>query len=89
MSLVFDIVSLDSLFMYSTQCSMQYVPSLIPITRPGNCTTGYLPPKYRCSEKKGHMLPNVHSSNVHNSQTGKSRDALQQMNGQGRCDPYI
>ena len=29
----------------------------------------YLPQKYRCSEKKGHMHLNVHSSNVHNSQT--------------------
>ena len=26
-------------------------------------------PRYRCSEKKGHMNPNVHSSLVHNSQT--------------------
>ena len=27
------------------------------------------PQRYRCSEKKGRMHPNVHSSNVHNSQT--------------------
>ena len=30
---------------------------------------GYLPQRYRCSEKKGQMHPNVHSSNVRNSQT--------------------
>ena len=34
-----------------------------------NCTTGYLPQRYRRSEEKGHMHPNVHSSNVHNSQS--------------------
>ena len=39
------------------------------ILQPSNCTTRYLPQRYRCSEKKGHMHPNVHSSNVHNSQT--------------------
>ena len=37
--------------------------------RTSNCTTGYLPQRYTCSEKKGHMHPNVHSSNVYNSQT--------------------
>ena len=37
--------------------------------RPSNCTTGYLPQRHRCSEMKGHLHPNVHSSNVHNSQT--------------------
>ena len=31
-SLVFDVVFHDSLFAYNTQGSMQYVPSLIPIT---------------------------------------------------------
>ena len=36
---------------------------------PSNCTTEYLSQRYRCSEKKGHMHPNVCSSNVHNSQT--------------------
>ena len=36
---------------------------------PSNCTTGYLPQRYRCSEMKGHLHPNVHISNVHNSQT--------------------
>ena len=30
--LVFDVVFHDSLFAYNTQGSMQYVPSLIPIT---------------------------------------------------------
>ena len=39
------------------------------ILRPSNCTTRYLPQRYTCSEKKGHLHPNVHSSNVHNSQT--------------------
>ena len=34
-----------------------------------NCTTGYLPQRYRCSEKKGHMHPSAHSNDVHNSQT--------------------
>jgi len=34
---------------------------------PSNCTTGYLPQRYRHSEKKEHMHPNVYSSNVHNS----------------------
>ena len=37
--------------------------------RSSNCTTGYLPQRYRCSEKKEHLHSNVHSSNVHNSQT--------------------
>ena len=36
---------------------------------PSNCTTGYLPQRYKCSDLKGHLHPNVHSSNVHNSQT--------------------
>ena len=36
---------------------------------PSNCTTGYLPQRYRCSETVGHLPPNVHSSNVHGSQT--------------------
>ena len=36
---------------------------------PSNYTTRYLPQRYRCSEKKDHMYPSVHSSNVHNSQT--------------------
>ena len=30
--LVFDVMFHDSLFAYNTQCTMQYVPSLIPIT---------------------------------------------------------
>ena len=30
---------------------------------------GIYPQRYRCSGKKGHMHPNVHSSIVHNSQT--------------------
>ena len=36
---------------------------------PFSCTTGYLPQRYRCSKKRGHMHANVHSSNVTNSQT--------------------
>ena len=35
---------------------------------PSNCTTRYLTQRYR-SEKKEHLHPDVHSSNVHNSQT--------------------
>ena len=34
-----------------------------------NCTTGYLPQRYRWSEKKGHLYPNVHSSNGHSRPT--------------------
>ena len=37
--------------------------------QPSNCTTGYLPQRYKCSDPKGHVHPNVYSSNVHNSQT--------------------
>ena len=37
--------------------------------QPCNCTTGYSPQRYRCSEKKKHMHPNVHSDNVHSRQT--------------------
>ena len=29
------------------------------------CATRYLPQRYRASEKKGHLHPNVHCSNVH------------------------
>ena len=36
--------------------------------QPSNCTTGYLPPKYKCSDLKGHPHSNVHSSNVHSRQ---------------------
>ena len=39
------------------------------ILQPSNCTTGYLSKRYRCSETMEHLHPNVHSSNVHNSQT--------------------
>ena len=37
--------------------------------RPSNCTTGYLPQRYNCSDLKGYVHPNVYSNNVHNSQT--------------------
>ena len=36
---------------------------------PCDCTTGYLPQRYRCSEKNGHLYPNVYSSNGHGRQT--------------------
>ena len=35
---------------------------------PSNCTAWYLPKGYKYSDSKGHMDPNVYSSNVHNSQ---------------------
>ena len=34
-----------------------------------NCTTRYLPQRYKCSYLKGHVHPNANSSNVHNCQT--------------------
>ena len=37
--------------------------------QPSNCTTRYSPQRYRCSDPKGHLHPNVYSSNVHNGQT--------------------
>ena len=33
-----------------------------------NCTTTYLPQRYKHSDPKGQMHPNVNSSNVHSSQ---------------------
>ena len=36
---------------------------------PCNCTNGYLPHIYRCSEKKSHLYPNVYSSHGHGHQT--------------------
>ena len=39
-----------------------------PALWPSNCTARDLPQRYRCSEKTRHLHPNVHSSNVHNSQ---------------------
>ena len=36
---------------------------------PSNRITGYLPQRYKCSDPKGHLYPNVYSSNVHNSQS--------------------
>ena len=36
---------------------------------PSNYTTAYLTQGYWCSDLKGHLHPNVHRSNVHNSQT--------------------
>ena len=40
-----------------------------PALGPSNCTAGDLPQIYRCSEKPGHLHPNVYSSNGHDSQT--------------------
>ena len=37
--------------------------------RPCICTTGYFPQRYRGSEKKGHLYPNVYSNNGHGRQT--------------------
>ena len=39
------------------------------ILLPSNCTIGYLPQRHKCSDLKGHLYSNVHSSNIHNSQT--------------------
>ena len=39
--------------------------------RPSNCTTRYLPKGYKPGDRKGHLHPNIYSSNVHNSQTRK------------------
>ena len=38
----------------------------LPATQ--QCATGYLPKRYKCSDPKRHLHPNVYSSNVHNSQ---------------------
>ena len=35
---------------------------------PSNCTTRYLPQRYKHSDPKGHLYPNVYSSSVHKSQ---------------------
>ena len=44
--------------------------------QPSNCTAGDLPQKYRHNETPEHLHPNVHSSNVHNSQTVEGADKL-------------
>ena len=49
--------------------------------RPSNCTVGDLPQRYRCNETAGHLHPDVSSSNVHNSQTGRSLGVHRKMNG--------
>ena len=36
---------------------------------PGDCTCRDLPQRYKCTDPKGHLHPNVYRSNVHNSQT--------------------
>ena len=33
-----------------------------------NCTTGYLPPKYKNTNSKGSMHPNIYSSIIYHSQ---------------------
>ena len=35
--------------------------------QPRNCTTSYLPQRYKGIDLKGHLHPNVYRSNVHNS----------------------
>ena len=35
--------------------------------QPSNCTTRYSPKGYKHSDSKGHVHPNVYSSNVHSS----------------------
>ena len=37
--------------------------------KPSNCTTRYLPKRYKRCDPKGHLHPSVDSSNVHNSET--------------------
>ena len=37
--------------------------------QPSKCTTEHLPQRYKCSNPKGHVHPNVYSSSVHNRQT--------------------
>ena len=45
--------------------------------QPGNCTTGYLFRGHKNRDLKGHMHPNVYSSNDHNSQImGKARMSI-------------
>ena len=40
------------------------------ILQPSDFTTGCIPQRYKCSsDLKGHVYPNVDSSNVHSSQT--------------------
>ena len=37
--------------------------------KPSNCSTRYLSKGYKHSDSKGHMHPNLYSSNVYNNQT--------------------
>ena len=45
------------------------VPQEVKLLQPSNCTTRYLTQRYKYSDLKEHLHPNVYSSNVHNSQT--------------------
>ena len=45
------------------------VPQKVENRTTSNCITGYLPQRYKCSDPKGHLHPNVYSSKVRNSQT--------------------
>ena len=39
------------------------------ILQPSNCTTRYLPQRYKCIDPTGYLHPDIYNSNVHNSQT--------------------
>ena len=41
--------------------------------KPSNCTR-YLSQRYECSDLRGHLHPNVHSNNVHNSRIVERAD---------------
>ena len=41
----------------------------IDYPKPSNCIARYLPQRYKCSDPKRRLHPNVHSSDVHNNQT--------------------
>ena len=64
-------IHLEFIFVYDVREWSNFI--LLCIARatlwPSNCTTGYLPKRYKCSDSKGHVHPNVYSGNVHNSQT--------------------
>ena len=46
----------------------QEVKNRLPY-HPNGGTTRYRPQRHKCSDLKGHLHPNVYSSNVHNRQT--------------------
>ena len=57
--------------------------------RPSNCTTKYLPQKYKCSDLKGYLCPNVIAAMYTIANLWKEQNALQKMNGERKCGPYI